>query len=59
MFDVLNVIAQADKLMDIFVVITFIRTKVLLTIRAFYNNMDEQIIRRPFITFICTSDVNC
>ncbi len=59
MFHMLNVIVQADKLMNIFVVIASIPTKVLFGVRTFYNGIDDQVIRRPFVVFIRASDVNC
>jgi hypothetical protein len=53
MFDVLNVISQSDKNMHIFVVVAFISTKMLLAVRAFCNDVNDQIIRRPFVMLIC------
>lgn len=59
MFDMLDILVQANKLVDIFVVIAFICTKVLLRMGTFDDNMDDQVIRRPFVVFIRTGDVNC
>lgn len=59
MFDVGLITLAVNKLVNILKIVTFVCTQVLLRIRSFDNNMDDQIINRPFIMFICSSNMNC
>ncbi len=43
MLDVRNVIFQTNKHMHIFVIVAFVRAKMLFAIRTFGNNVDNQI----------------
>ena len=59
MLDVGDVILQTHKDMHIFVVIAFIRTKVLFAIRALGDNVNDQIIGGPLVMFVGTGDEDC
>jgi hypothetical protein len=59
MFGMPNVIFESDKNMHICVVLAFIGTKMLRTVRTFGNDMNDQIICGPFIMLMRASDINC
>ena len=56
MLDVGDVMFQTHKDMHILVVIAFVRTKVLFAVRPLGDNVNDQIIDRPFVMFVGTSD---
>jgi hypothetical protein len=56
MVDVGDVIFQTHKDMHIFVIIAFVRTKVLFAVRALGDNVNNQIIGGPLVMFIGTRD---
>jgi hypothetical protein len=56
MFDVFNVALLGHKLMDIFKVISFIRTQMLLALGTLDRQMNYQIVDRPFVVLIGTGD---
>ncbi len=58
MLDVRLVMLLFDKLVDIFRVITFVGTEVLLGIRSLDHNLDHEIMRRPFVMLVGSSDVD-
>ena len=54
-----NVIPETNKLMYVFIVVAFVSTKMLLSMRTFGNDVNNQVIGRPFVMFIRTRDKNC
>jgi hypothetical protein len=53
-FDMHDIARVLDKLTDIDKIIAFISTEMLFSFRAFDDNRDNQIIRRPLVMFIGT-----
>jgi hypothetical protein len=58
-FDMSDIALLLHKAMDIIEVIASVSTQMLFGIRARDNNRDNQVICRPFVMDVCTSDKYC
>jgi hypothetical protein len=56
MLDVAGVALLSNKLMDIFKIVAFIRTHMLIRSRSSHRNMQYQVVQRPFVMHIGSGD---
>lgn len=58
MLDVLNIVLEPDKFMNIFVIVAFVCTKMLFAVRTFGDDVNNQIVRRPLVMLVgsCNED---
>ena len=59
MLDVFDIVVQSNELMHIVEIIAFISAEMLLTVWTFGDDVNNQVIGRPFVMFVRASDPNC
>ena len=58
MLNVRHIPFRLDRLENVLRVVALIRTKMLLAVGSLFDDMNHQIIHRPFVMFICTRDMD-